>query len=84
MVQWIAGLAVLAMVDLVATVHAMATWHKQPGTAAVLTLNQMLGLITSIGLLIIVTLIVITGLRRRRDARRHLKWLNRRPTDLDL
>ena len=63
---WAAAIAVLGLIDLAATINAHLNWHGGPDAPAVLPLNQLLGWITSISLLIVAILIVIASINNAR------------------
>ncbi len=68
---WTAGLIVLAAVDLGATVHAHASWHKPAGDSqATLSLGQLMGFVTAALLFAVAVTILVTGLRSWRTLRR--------------
>ena len=57
--RWIAALVLLAVVDWALTVHAHLTYHHHAGGPTIMPLGQLLGWITSIGLVIIIVLLLM-------------------------
>ncbi|HTZ43297.1 MAG TPA: hypothetical protein VMB79_05490 [Jatrophihabitans sp.] len=68
--MWLAWatLGALFALDLAVTAESRASWHAAPGGPQVMTLGQLLGFITSAGLLVVLVLVSIAGCKNvRRD-----------------
>jgi hypothetical protein len=69
---WVVGVAVLAAVDLLSTIHAHEVWKKSAsakGGPSVMTLGQLTGFISSTVLVAVVCLILASGFTRAARAR---------------
>jgi uncharacterized membrane protein len=66
---WVTGVAVLAAIDLAATIHAHATWKRSSTGPSVTSLGQVLGFVTSFGLLVLLVLLIVGGVRSARRRR---------------
>ena len=62
--RWIAVLVLLAVVDWALTIHAHLTYRHHSGGPTIMPLGQLLGWITSIGLVIIIALLLIARHRQ--------------------
>ena len=63
--RWIAVLALLAIVDWALTIHAHLTYHHHPGGPTIMPLGQLLGWVTSIGLVVVIMVLLIARQRQR-------------------
>jgi len=62
--RWIAALALLAIVDWALTVHAHLTYHHHPGGPTIMPLGQLLGWVTSVGLVVVIVILLIARYRQ--------------------
>ncbi len=69
--RWAFVLAILGVIDLVASIHAQASWHPPAGSQASTTLLHVLGFATSVALLAIAATMVVTQVRRVREVQRY-------------
>ncbi|MBE7187309.1 hypothetical protein [Jatrophihabitans endophyticus] len=78
--RWAVGCAVLGAVMLALGIHDAVSF-RAPRTDGnqILTLGQMVDLITASGLLIIAALIVIGQVRTHRRLTRHRRWVEQHP-----
>jgi hypothetical protein len=67
---WAGGCGVAGLLFLALTVHSVATFTPPAHSAQVLTLGQVVGFLFSGLLIILSVLVVLSGLRRRRELRR--------------
>jgi hypothetical protein len=63
--RWLAFLLVLGGVDLAATIHAHLHFHRRPGGPEVMSVGQLLGWVTSVGLLAVAVGLLVTAFRSR-------------------
>jgi len=63
--RWIAALVLLAIVDWALTIHAHLTYHHHPGGPTIMPLGQLLGWVTSIGLVAVIVILLIARHRQR-------------------
>lgn len=78
--QWAAGCAVLGVLMLVFGIRDALGFHAgKQDLHQVLTLGQVVDIITAAGLLILATIILVGQLRARRRLTRHRRWLKDHP-----
>jgi hypothetical protein len=64
---WILGL--LAVVDLILSVHALVIWSPQPGGPSIAPLGVVVGFFSSAILVVVTILVIIGGVRGARRER---------------
>ena len=70
-VGWLIAVAVLAAVDLGLTIHAHATWKRSANGPSSASIGQVLGWVTSAGLIVVFVLLAIgarRSVKRRQNA----------------
>jgi len=67
--KWALILGLLALVDLLLSVHAFVAWSPQPGGPSIAPLRVMVGFFTSAVLIVITVLVIIGGVRGARRER---------------
>jgi uncharacterized membrane protein len=68
---WLIAVGVLAAVDLGLTIHAHETWKQSPNGPSTASLGQVLGWVTSVGLIVVFVLLAIgarRSVKRRQNA----------------
>ncbi|MCW2523651.1 MAG: hypothetical protein JWO63_1986 [Frankiales bacterium] len=66
--SWVIAVAVLAAVDVGTTIDSIVTWKRSANGPTSATIGQVLGVFTSVGLLLVLVMLVIGGVRsNRRD-----------------
>jgi hypothetical protein len=66
---WVTAVAILAAVDLGVTIHSMATFKQSPNGPSTSTIGQVLGVVTSVGLILVLVMLIIGGVRSNRVRR---------------
>ena len=67
--KWTAIFGLLAVVDLILTVHAYAIWTPQPGGPSIAPLGVVVGFFSSAVLIVAMVLVIIGGVRGARHQR---------------
>lgn len=62
---WIAALTALAVLDWALTVHAHLAYHHHAGSPTVMPLGQLLGWISSVGLVVVIILLLVARHRQQ-------------------